>query len=207
MHDLGISEHAPHTFAASLTWRSLSAPSHCSSLKSKSNNSWGITKTTKHVFECLLKPWYLPRLWNTAKYVPTYLLPANISSYCQFEIFYKPLKHLLQGKGAGLTLASKHTENKPWQTVLTEIFWASSFVDNAQTQSVLHDIFIKTNCAYVKGFKNCVMALNMLLIGNQSKNSHFCEDVPHTACLDLLLQSVHINKPETNRTNTHKFSK
>lgn len=160
-------------------------------------------KTTKHLFECLLKPWYLPRLRNTAKYVPTYLLPANISSYCQFEIFYKPLKHSLQGKGAGLALASKYTENKPWQTVLTEIFWASSFVDNAQTQSVLHDICIKTNCAYVKGIKNWVMALNMLLIGNQSKNSHLCEDVPYTACLDLLLQSVHINKPEANRTEIY----
>lgn len=142
-------------------------PSHCSSLKSKSNNSWGIMKTTKSLFECLEKPWYLPRLWNTAKYAPTYLLPANISSFCQFEIFYKPLKHSLQGKGAGLMLASKHTENKPWQTVLTEIFWASSFVDNAQTQSVLHGIFIKTNCAYVEGIKNWVMPLNMLLIGNQ----------------------------------------
>lgn len=122
-------------------------------------------KTTKSLFECLEKPWYLPRLWNTAKYAPTYLLPANISSFCQFEIFYKPLK--LQGKGAGLMLASKHTENKPWQTVLTEIFWASSFVDNAQTQSVLHGIFIKTNRAYVEGIKNWVMPLNMLLIGNQ----------------------------------------
>lgn len=50
-------------------------------------------KTTKHLFECLLKPWYLPRLQNTAKYVPTYLPTANISSYCQFEILYKPLKN------------------------------------------------------------------------------------------------------------------
>lgn len=156
-------------------------------------------KTTRCLFECLVKPWYLPRLWNTAKYVPTYLLPANISSFCQFEIFYKPLKHSLQGKGAGLTLASKCTENKPWQTVLTEIFWAWNFVDNAQTQSVLHSIFIKINCAYVKWIKNWVMALNMSLIGKQSKKSHFCEDVPYTACLDLLLQSVHINKPEGNR--------
>lgn len=130
-------------------------------------------KTTKHLFECLLKPWHLPRLWNTAIYVPTYLLPANISSYCQFEIFYKPLKHSLQAKGAGLTLPSKHTENEPWQTVLTEIFWASSFVDNAQTQSVLHDIFIKTNCAYVKEIKNWVMALNMLLIEKSVKNQPF----------------------------------
>lgn len=40
------------------------------------------------------------------------------------------------------------------------------------------------------------MAPNMLLIGNQSKKSHFCEDVPYTACLDPLLQSEHINKPE-----------
>lgn len=165
-------------------------------------------KTTKHLFECLLKPWYLPRLQNTAKYVPTYLLPASISSYCQFEIFYKPLKHLLQGKGAGLTLASKHTENKAWQTVLTEIFWTSSFVDNAQTQSVLHDIFIKTNCPYVKGIENWVMALKMLLIGNQSKNSisvkmcltqlvliHYCRVYPST------------NQKEIEQHYIHEFSK
>lgn len=47
------------------------------------------------------------------------------------------------------------------------------------------------------------MALNMLLIGNQSKKQHFCEDVPYTVCLDPLLQNVHINKPEGNRKGVY----
>lgn len=80
----------------------------------------------------------------------------------------QPLKHLFQSKDAGLKLASEHAENKLWQTALTQIIWAAHFVDTLHTQSVLHDISIKTNCAYVKGIKKWVMALNMLFIGNQS---------------------------------------
>lgn len=104
--------------------------------------------------------------------------------------------------------ASEHTENKPWQTVLTWIFWAAHFVDNAQTQSVLHDIFIKTNHAYVKGIKSWVMALNMLLIGNQSKNS-----VSVKMCLtqSVLIHCcrVHtsINQKETEQGYIQKFSR
>lgn len=47
------------------------------------------------------------------------------------------------------------------------------------------------------------MALNMLLKGNQSKTRYFYEDVPYTVCLDPLLQSQHINKPEGNRTGIY----